>query len=242
MNVMKRQQPRNLVKRAVHPILHEVDKEHDLQKLKPYLLGVGGQGEVWLAHDPQFDRFVALKVIKENQRGSQATAARFWREAELTGKLEHPNIVPVYEARRTSEHTPSPFYAMRVFGNRHFLSAITAFHARPRTEQDWPLLEALKAFHENRTPEHDQQLHQALNTFHDDVDHQCDRDLRAACEALRKDPAGQSGRSLQEAITAYHAHGRPSSELRELLNRFIDVCNALAYAHNRGVIHRDLRT
>jgi serine/threonine protein kinase len=57
------------------------------------------------------------------------------------------------------------------------------------------------------------------------------------------------GQSLKEAAEAFHQAdldpGRDPAErtlaLRQLLRRFIDVCNAIAYAHSRGVIHRDLK-
>src|SRR3954468_22954562 len=53
------------------------------------------------------------------------------------------------------------------------------------------------------------------------------------------------GRTLSEAIRAYHithTEGRAGPlELQGLLYAFIGVCNAVAYAHSRGVIHRDLK-
>lgn len=52
------------------------------------------------------------------------------------------------------------------------------------------------------------------------------------------------GDSLKEAIERFHKAGKPNfagSEFRQLLGRFIDVCQAIAYAHSRGVLHRDLK-
>ena len=56
------------------------------------------------------------------------------------------------------------------------------------------------------------------------------------------------GDSLKEAIEHFHGDpalkgdpGRRSLELRKLLRRFVDVCNAIDYAHSRGVIHRDIK-
>ncbi len=56
------------------------------------------------------------------------------------------------------------------------------------------------------------------------------------------------GQTLQDAIHAFHAAGGPKGDsggkapdLRGLLRRFISVCNTVAYAHSRGVIHRDLK-
>ena len=60
-------------------------------------LGDGGFGQVYLAYDPRLDRDVALKVLKPSDLGERAMA-RFFREARAAARLDHPNIVAVYDA------------------------------------------------------------------------------------------------------------------------------------------------
>jgi WD40 repeat protein len=61
-------------------------------------LGHGAFGIVWLAHDPQLRRDVALKVPRAEALVSPEARARFLREARAAAGLDHPNVVPVYEA------------------------------------------------------------------------------------------------------------------------------------------------
>jgi eukaryotic-like serine/threonine-protein kinase len=64
------------------------------------VLGEGAMGTVFLAHDPQIERPVAVKTLRQDAGGSQAqeVASRFLKEAKIAGRLQHPNIVTVYEA------------------------------------------------------------------------------------------------------------------------------------------------
>jgi serine/threonine protein kinase len=57
-------------------------------------LGKGGLGEVFVALDEELTREVALKEIQEKHRGSGDSVTRFLLEAEVTGRLEHPGVVP----------------------------------------------------------------------------------------------------------------------------------------------------
>ena len=131
----------------------------------------GGIGIVSVALDSELHREVALKQIQPQHADDPTSRARFLIEAEVTGRLEHPGVVPVY-GLGTSEKG-RPFYAMRFVRG--------------------------------------QSLKEAAESFH-----QADLD---------------PGRDPAERTLA----------LRQLLRRFIDVCNAIAYAHSRGVIHRDLK-
>jgi serine/threonine-protein kinase len=129
----------------------------------------GGLGEVYVARDEEFGREVALKEILPQHAANAELRSRFLLEAEITGNLEHPGIVPVYGLG--TDAGGRPFYAMR------FIQG--------------------------------ESLHEAIALYHRD--------------APTLDPASRSLR------------------LRKLLGRFIDVCEAIAYAHSRGVLHRDLK-
>ena len=130
----------------------------------------GGLGVVFVALDTELHREVALKQILDDHTDDAASRRRFLLEAEITGGLEHPGIVPVYGLGTYGDGRP--YYAMR------FIRGDT--------------------------------LKEAIERFHADA-------------GLRKDP------------------GQRSLELRKLLRRFTDVCNAIDYAHSRGVLHRDLK-
>ncbi len=60
-------------------------------------LGRGGQGVVYMAEDTRLGRSVALKVLSRGFGTTDATMARFRREAEITSRLDHPGICPVYD-------------------------------------------------------------------------------------------------------------------------------------------------
>jgi serine/threonine-protein kinase len=140
----------------------------------------GGLGVVSVAMDEELHREVALKEIQERYASENEPRSRFLLEAEITGSLEHPGIVPVYGLG----HHPDgrPFYAMRFVRGESLKDAIARFHGAPDP------------------------------------------------------PTGANG-----ARTAGTESLARSVQFRRLLARFLDVCNAIAYAHSRGVLHRDLK-
>jgi serine/threonine protein kinase len=126
----------------------------------------GGLGEIYVAEDTELHRRVALKEIQPKHAANPVSRERFVIEAEITGNLEHPGIVPVYGMGTYPDGRP--FYAMRFVEGEDLSTAIRRFHA-------------------GRGPD----------------------------------------------LTGLEFHW--------LLRRFVAVCNTVAYAHSRGVLHRDLK-
>ena len=78
-------------------------------------LGHGGMAVVYLAHDEELHRRVAIKVLAEHLAGDESFRARFLREARLAGRLSHPNVVQVYDAGETEGR---PFIVMEYVPGR----------------------------------------------------------------------------------------------------------------------------
>src|SRR5262245_10556497 len=88
----------------------------------------GGLGQVSVALDEELHREVALKEIQERHADDPDNRARFVREAEITGGLEHPGIVPVYGLGCYADGRP--FYAMRFIKGDNLKAAVEGFHTR----------------------------------------------------------------------------------------------------------------
>ena len=92
-------------------------------------LATGGIGEVWVAKDEKLGRNVVIKRLSAAAKEWEQSWDRFQREAEITGLLEHPNIVPLY-IFGVDERNQEPFYAMRFVGQRNLADAIEEHHDR----------------------------------------------------------------------------------------------------------------
>jgi serine/threonine protein kinase len=124
----------------------------------------GGMGTVLRAVDCDIRREVALKYLLNQSDGGKR--GRFVEEAQITGQLEHPNIVPIHELG--VDNLKRLFFSMKMVKGRSLAQVLDDLRQNPRQgEKEW--------------------------------------------------------------------------SLSRLLNIFVNVCNALAYAHSRGVIHRDLK-
>ena len=85
------------------------------------LIGEGGMGMVYLAEHLRLHRRVALKVVRPELTESGDYRARFVQEAELAASIEHPNIIPVYDA---GESDGLLYIAMRYVDGRNLRTVI----------------------------------------------------------------------------------------------------------------------
>jgi serine/threonine protein kinase/formylglycine-generating enzyme required for sulfatase activity len=106
----------------------------------------GGIGKVSVALDVTLNREVALKELLDDHLEQPDSRARFLIEAEVTARLEHPGIVPVYAIGRNARG--EPFYVMRFIKGESFKEAVRQFHADrrglgPREGESWLRLQQL---------------------------------------------------------------------------------------------------
>ena len=97
-------------------------------------LGHGGMATVFLAHDRKLDRPVAIKLLADNLAGDEEVRARFTREARLAAKLDHPNVVQVYDV---GEEDDRPYIVMEL------VAGGTLGDRLERRGRSLPLLEGL---------------------------------------------------------------------------------------------------
>jgi len=98
------------------------------------LLGRGGTAEVYKAFHPALKREVALKVLLQEVSHDADWVRRFRQEAELLGRLDHPHILPIYDA---GEHEGRPFLVMKYMVDTTTLRS--QLHGHP-----WPLNRVVK--------------------------------------------------------------------------------------------------
>ncbi len=127
----------------------------------------GGLGKLWRAEDTAIRREVAYKELLPKALKKPTQVQRFVEEAQISGQLEHPGIIPIYDIG--VQENGAPFYTMKLVRGGNMEDAI---------------------------------------------------------EAMHKLPQGSSERQLA---------------FNRLLRQFIAVCQAVGFAHEKGVLHRDLK-
>jgi len=111
-------------------------------------IGAGGMGEVYLAEDTQLSRNVALKFLPPHLCQDAECRARFTREAQAAAKLDHPNIVSVFEV---GEFQGRPFFSMQHVEGQSLKEVLSgkALPLERIVEIGIQVCEGLQAAHEN---------------------------------------------------------------------------------------------
>ncbi len=108
-------------------------------------LGEGGMGMVLKARDQRIHRSVAMKVLRAGNEFSADKLQRFVGEAQLTGQLEHPNIVPVYQLGVASDG--QVFYTMKYVRGQTLDQVLQQLRrGNPETARQYPLPTLLTVF------------------------------------------------------------------------------------------------
>jgi len=103
----------------------------------------GGMGAVLRAADCDLRREVAIKFMLDGR--DQRLKLRFVEEAQITGQLEHPNIVPIHELGIDSQQCL--FFAMKMVKGRSLAQILDELRTNPKTaEKEWPLSRLLTVF------------------------------------------------------------------------------------------------
>ncbi len=112
---------------GIEPAAIEPPREIPARFRKVNAHAAGALGQVYIARDLELRRKVALKEIKDPYADNPDARSRFLLEAEITGRLEHPGVVPVYGMGTYANGRP--FYAMRFIKGQSLADAIKELHA-----------------------------------------------------------------------------------------------------------------
>ncbi|MFM7519808.1 MAG: protein kinase domain-containing protein [Planctomycetota bacterium] len=129
----------------------------------------GGMSILRIAHDEDLDRETVVKTLREEYQDGDAFRRQLLAEASITGKLDHPGIVPVYGVGH--DWDGRPFYTMRRIDGEDLHSHVDRHHA-----------------------------------------------------------ASNTGMPAEQVL-----------DLRDLVEHLVDACNTIAYAHDAGVLHLDIK-
>jgi serine/threonine-protein kinase len=99
----------------------------------------GGMGQVLKGHDPDLGRDLAVKVLLPHHDDQPEFLRRFLEEAQISGQLQHPGVVPVHELGHL--HDGRPFFAMKLVEGRTLADLLAV---RPALDHDLPAF--LKVF------------------------------------------------------------------------------------------------
>ncbi len=192
-------------------------------------IGAGSQGVVAEVRDRYLARQVALKVLRKELAGNAQAVYRFWREAQITGQLSHSGIVPIFDIGVLSDK--SPYYTMRRVRGLTLrtilrrLRRIAAGEPEPAGGAGEVGIEP-ETYAWERGPESDGEGQPPSGTGGEGP----------VSDTEEQQAADPGKRDAPDSLPFEKVYTR-----RRLLEILVSAAHTLGYAHDRGVIHRDVK-
>ena len=181
-------------------------------------IGRGGMGTVYEAWQRTLSRVVALKVLGRQVSESPASVLRFQREAQAAAKLHHRNIIPIYQQGEDRGHY---YYAMELIDGQSLYEVITAARERAGVEllsdpeDTVPIQRDGVPVEQDKTPS--------------------PRTTPRAGSRAKLPPEHPASSAIASAVARRQEHHNT------VARHIAAVAEALQYAHDQGVIHRDIK-
>jgi serine/threonine-protein kinase len=188
-------------------------------------IGRGGMGVVYEAEQQALGRRVALKVLPKTVAGDGSAQVRFQREAKAAARLHHTNIVPVFDVGQDGEHL---YYAMQLIHGQG-LDLVIQDLRRLRAQSGTTPMAAERSIAASLT---------AGRFERENLAGEGGADSKATAAYEGSAPSSAVLPGLSELSTVTSNRG---AYFRSVAQIGLQTASALAYAHGRGIIHRDVK-
>ena len=230
------------------PIDKPTQNDEKLPELEDYELlriaGRGGMGVVYEATQRSLSRKVAVKLLPQHLFGNDSAVARFQLEAKSAAQLHHTNIVPVFEVGNDGKHC---FYAMQLIEGHSLDEVIRQLRAirdndESRTRHGLP--------EEGDGGERNGASHRSCKSERSaETPVASAKTARVDAETLAMSKRQHANRMIDSGDTAVDprshstltASGNTKPFFRNVAKIGSQIADALQYAHERGIIHRDVK-